>query len=248
MKDIQKDLNLEGEELAYWLKGGYGVANNINPVNSQAYKNVEARSQVERAGGNIGSTNISVDDFLKIMAAELSNQSIGGEGGGGSKTDYISQLAQLTTLEYIGDLTNSVVFLNFQQEQQFGTSLIGQEVKIMDKDQQIIGVVDRVKFKNGFTMLEIDGKEYYVGNVVETGSGLTIDQELAKPEEIEDPEVIENPEIEELGSHVGENEVDGNSPDTRPLDRSEMTEQYFSGQFLKEKAYYDRYFKDLIKK
>lgn len=218
------------------------VENINNDIRREAYGNVERRSQVSGPGKNIGSTNISIDDFLKIMAAELSNQSIDGADGGGSKTDYITQLAQLTTLEYIDELTNSVMFLNLQEEQQFGTSLLGQEVKIMDKDEQIIGVVDKVKFKNGFTMLEIDGKEYYVGNVVETGSGLTID----KDEDDKEDKVNTNPSKGD--SSIGSGNLGTNIPSTRPLKRSEMTEEYFSNEFLKEKAFFDRYFKELARR
>lgn len=217
------------------------MENNINSMN-RTQANIEARSQIQGYNSTKKSSgsDLSVDDFLKILAAELSNPSIDGAGGGGGKTDYISQLAQLTTLEYIGELNDNMMFLNLQEEQRFGTSLIGQEVKVMDNHgDYIIGVVDKVKFKNGFTMIEINGEEYYVGNVVETGNDLTIEE----PESPEEPEDIEDGDTVNYSSKNSSAEADF---DTKPMKRNEITEEYLSEEFLKEKEYFDKNFKDLI--
>lgn len=220
---------------------------NINPMNI-TQKKVDTRNEVLSYGSPTvtSGTNISVDDFLKILAAELSNPSIDGAGGGGgSKTDYISQLAQLTTLEYMGELNNNIMFLGLQQEQQFGTSLIGKEVIVLDKNgENIRGFVDRVLFKNGFTMLEIDGEEYYVGNVIETlGTS-----EIEEPEEQIELEETRNTDIIEKEKISEETEINNNIKyDTSPMKRKEITEKYLSEEFEKEREYFNKNFKELIK-
>ena len=226
--------------------------NNVKLINSEAYRNVEVRTAMEKVGQEINNAKISVDDFLKIMAAEISNQPVGGSDDGGGKTDYISQLAQLTTLEYMGDINSSLSFLKFQEEQQFGTSLLGQEVTVLENGRESTGIVDRVKFKNGLTILEIDGGEYYAGNVVEARA---VDIEKSRPGmdksyddlELEDSSYVER-EVSSINFEENSKKIDGkNIPDTKPLSRKEMTNEYFSNEFLKEKEFFDKNFKNLTK-
>lgn len=115
-------------------------------------------------------SELSVDDFLKILAAEISNQSItGSEGSGGSKTDYMTQLTQLTTLEQMNDIGSTLNTLNFMNQHQYAFSLIGKEVKLIDPEteEQLVGTVDKVKFEAGFAVLEVEGKNYFLGSVIE---------------------------------------------------------------------------------
>ena len=112
--------------------------------------------------------NISVDDFLKIMAAEISNQNPMGGEGGGSKGDYLTQLAQFTTLEQINEISASMNVLALMNQQQSALTLVGKEVKLVDdQNQEFTGIVDKVKFANGFTTVEVDGKDYHVSALVE---------------------------------------------------------------------------------
>lgn len=114
-------------------------------------------------------SSLSVEDFLQIMAAEIKNQSpMGSEGGGGSsKTDYISQLAQFTTLEQITSISESMSLLTMMNQQQYSFSLIGKEVKIAGSEGNITGIVDRVKFENGFALIQVNNKNYNLGSVLE---------------------------------------------------------------------------------
>lgn len=124
------------------------------------------------AGNNNKETNkrgsLSMEDFLQIMAAEIKNQSpMGSEGGGGSKTDYISQLAQFTTLEQMSSITESLDLLTFMNQQQYSFSLIGKEVTLLDEGQKMTGTVDSVKFDNGFALIGVNSQYYYLGSIIE---------------------------------------------------------------------------------
>ena len=111
-------------------------------------------------------SSLSVDDFLQIMAAEIKNQNpLGGEsgGGGGSKTDYLSQMAQFTMLDQITTMTESINQLNMLNQ----VSLIGKNVKIFDGFENINGVVERVKFYNSQVVLQVNNQDYPIGLLME---------------------------------------------------------------------------------
>lgn len=111
---------------------------------------------------------LSVNDFLQIMAAEMKNVTpFGGEGGSsGSKTDYITQMAQFTMLEQMGELTESLNVLSLMNQQVYTIGLIGKEVTVMGEEGEVTGLVDKVKFQNGYAVLVVDNKTYNLGALV----------------------------------------------------------------------------------
>lgn len=122
-------------------------------------------NEVER--NKKASSQLSVNDFLKIMAAEIQNQSPMSDGdGGGSKTDYISQLAQFTTLEELSGIAESIGALTMISQQQYAFGLMGKEVTVNGEDR-VDGVVDKVKFENGFAIIEVGGKDYLLSQISE---------------------------------------------------------------------------------
>lgn len=111
------------------------------------------------------SSSLSVDDFLQIMAAEIQNQNpMGGEsGGGGSKTDYLSQLAQFTMLEQMNTMTDGINQMNMLSQ----VSLIGKEVTIYNGEKNIQGVVEKVKFFNSTVILQVNNEDYPINLLME---------------------------------------------------------------------------------
>lgn len=136
---------------------------------------------------NPQSKDLSVNDFLQIMAAEMKNQTPfgGGEGGGASKTDYIAQMAQFTMLEQMGEITESLNVLAMMNQQQYTISLIGKEVTVMDEGLELRGIVEKVKFQDGYALAQVNGKSYNLGSIV----GITNAEEAPIGEVV--PEVSE---------------------------------------------------------
>jgi flagellar basal-body rod modification protein FlgD len=109
-------------------------------------------------------SQLSVDDFLKIMAAEIQNQNpTGDSSGSGSKTDYLTQLAQFTNLEQMSEISEGINQLNMLSQ----TTLIGKIVKIYGEKQDTKGMVDRVKFFNNQVYLQVKGTDYPIGLLME---------------------------------------------------------------------------------
>jgi flagellar basal-body rod modification protein FlgD len=109
-------------------------------------------------------SQLSVQDFLQIMAAEMKNQNpMGSESGGGSKTDYITQLAQFTTLDQMNSMAEGINQLNMLSQ----TALIGKQVTVHGDTEDVSGIVEKVKFYNAQVYLQVEGKDYPIGNLLE---------------------------------------------------------------------------------
>jgi flagellar basal-body rod modification protein FlgD len=125
-------------------------------------------------------TNISVDDFLKMFVAQLSNQDpLSSSSSGGSGTDYLSQLAQLTMMQQLSEIGDSL-----STSQAYG--MIGKYVYIGDEmsSDLIFGRVDGVINSDGVYKLMVDGETYDLSEVYavvddETISAATDDKVLA---------------------------------------------------------------------
>ena len=95
------------------------------------------------------SSDISMDDFLKILAASMSNPSMGGsDSSGGGSTDYISQLVQFTTLESLNELSETLTTSVILQQQQQAFSLINKQVTLMDGTETLSGTIEKARFGN----------------------------------------------------------------------------------------------------
>lgn len=124
------------------------------------------------ANDNSMSKDLSVNDFLQIMAAEMKNQTpFGGGEGGGSKTDYLTQMAQFTMLEQMGEIAESINVLSLMNQQQYTIGLIGKEVSVMDGDVELRGIVEKVKFQDGYAVAQVNGKSYNLGSIVAITNG-----------------------------------------------------------------------------
>lgn len=126
----------------------------------------------EQLGSNITQSNsdLSMDDFLQIMAAAMKMPAMSEEGGSsGGSTDYMAQMIQFSTMEQLKELTESMNTTMLMTQQQQALAMIGKTVTVTGEESIVTGVVDKVKFANGYATLMIGGKEYYLNNVQSIG-------------------------------------------------------------------------------
>ena len=128
-----------------------------NSINSSMSVNQSYESNKNKPG-----SSLAVDDFLKIMVAEIQNQSPTGDSSG-SKTDYLSQLAQFTMLDQMTALADSLNQMNMLNQ----VSLIGKRVTIYNGGEDVNGIVDKVKFYNSQVYLQVNNKDYEIGLLME---------------------------------------------------------------------------------
>ncbi|ALV22039.1 hypothetical protein [Carnobacterium antarcticum] len=128
---------------------------------------------VKSLTGNENKTNeLSTDDFLQIMAATVKMPSMPGEdgGGGGGETDYLTQLAQFNMMDQLTNISekmNSSLLMN-QQQQAF--SLLGKDVKVTDGSDLVNGVVEKVRFDQGYATVQVNGKDFYLNDILEASN------------------------------------------------------------------------------
>ena len=128
-----------------------------NSINSSMSVNQSYEISKNKSG-----SSLAVDDFLKIMVAEIQNQSPTGDSSG-SKTDYLSQLAQFTMLDQMTALADSLNQMNMLNQ----VSLIGKKVTIYNGGENVNGIVDKVKFYNSQVYLQVNNKDYEIGLLME---------------------------------------------------------------------------------
>lgn len=115
-------------------------------------------------------SDLSMDDFLQIMAAAIKMPAMSEEGGSsGGSTDYMAQMIQFSTMEQLKDLTESLNTTMLMTQQQQALAMIGKTVTVTGEASIVTGVVDKVKFSNGFATLMIGGKDYYLNDVQSIG-------------------------------------------------------------------------------
>lgn len=123
-------------------------------------------------GNENKSNELSTDDFLQIMAATIKMPSMPGEGGGGGggETDHLTQLAQFNMMDQLTNISekmNSSLLMN-QQQQAF--SLLGKDVKVTDGSDLVNGVVEKVRFDQGYATVQVNGKDFYLNDILEASN------------------------------------------------------------------------------
>lgn len=119
---------------------------------------VYASTPVETANS---SSTLNMNDFFELMVAELQNQNMLDSV---DTTQYISQLAQFSTLSQMQELTKT-------SQINYAVSLIGKEATVFSADSYgnvvtAAGVVDNIFFQNGEPYIVISNTAFSINDVV----------------------------------------------------------------------------------
>lgn len=116
-------------------------------------------------------TVLDQQDFLRILAAEISNPSFSDEGGGSSsQTDFMGPMLQMNLIDQITELNKAMQNTMLMSQQQQALALVGKKVTVAGQtDGLVTGQVDKVRFSNGYASIQINGVEYNLSNVIEVG-------------------------------------------------------------------------------
>lgn len=107
-------------------------------------------------------SSLSMDDFLKLLVAQLSNQDMYNTT---DNTEFIAQMAQFSMVQALADLSEQSAVTN-------SVSLIGKGATVSNTDanglkQTITGVVQGVTLYNGKAEVVIEGTAYPMSSVTE---------------------------------------------------------------------------------
>lgn len=109
-----------------------------------------------------GSTNLDSFDFLKLLAAQMSNQDVSNPT---DNTQFVSQMAQFASLTAMQNMQTSA-------DRQYASSLVGKKVvyttvSSTGKTTSGSGIVNSVLFASSGNTVQIDGKTYKVSDITQ---------------------------------------------------------------------------------
>ncbi len=127
------------------------------------YLTVGATSANAQTARSSGGTSLNMDDFLMLMVAQFQNQSIDETA---STTDMLNQLVQMSMIQAITNITDATVMM-------YAGSLVGKEVTIGQYNngvlEEIVGVVTGTGVAGGQQVIFVDGKSYYLSDIMAVG-------------------------------------------------------------------------------
>lgn len=115
-------------------------------------------------GGDKSNTDIAMDQFFSLIAAQLSNQDMMNPV---SDSEFMSQLVQISTIQAMEHMTN-------MSQTNYAASLVGKKVTTayIGADKELVqttGVVTGAGFYDGSPCIFIDGKSFDIGEVMIVG-------------------------------------------------------------------------------
>ena len=109
--------------------------------------------------------DVNMDDFLKLMIAELQNQDPMNPMDNAQMLQQISQIREIGATDKLSETLSAV---QLGQTLSTASALIGKHIKgLDDKNQQVEGVVDRVTIKDGTPSLLVGEKSLKLSNLSE---------------------------------------------------------------------------------
>ena len=107
-------------------------------------------------GGAVNDNTLNKDDFLKILITQLSYQD---PTAPMEDKEFISQMAQFSSLEQMTNMSNGFKELSGMLGQGNALGLLGKWVEVLDGDKMVSGKVEEVSGRD-FPQILIDGKYY----------------------------------------------------------------------------------------
>lgn len=108
---------------------------------------------------------LSQEDFFKILTAQLTAQD---PLKPMDSQDFLSQLAQLNTLQSSAALTDTLTAVLKQENFASGAALLGRQVRGNDvQGNEVIGIVSSVSTASGEVQLLVGGAVVPLANVIE---------------------------------------------------------------------------------
>ncbi len=106
---------------------------------------------------NAGKQALGSDDFMKLLTTQLTSQD---PMNPMKDTEFISQMANFTSLEQMRNLSKSFDSFSSDQKMAAAPAYLGRQVTITNATGDITGVVEAIKLSNGKPAVVVNGKTY----------------------------------------------------------------------------------------
>lgn len=123
---------------------------------------------VAAANAGANTKSLGVDDFMKLLSAQLSAQD---PLDPMKDTDFIAQMASFTSLQENQNLNTNFTSFASNQGLANATALIGHSVSVTDGTAgTVTGKVTAASLQNGAAMVTVGGKAYAATEVTQVSS------------------------------------------------------------------------------
>lgn len=142
----------------------------INPAGSASIRGTNDASTTQNRDGL---TNLSMDDFMKLLITEMQNQD---PLEPMSNAEMLQQIGQIRGIGATDQLTRTLTSLSNSQELVTASNLIGREVQALaDEGTEVNGVVDRVTVETDeanqrMIKVHVEGKTIDMRNIRQINS------------------------------------------------------------------------------
>ncbi len=131
-------------------------------VNSYSVNSSERTTTGYKYNKTEDKTSLGINDFMNLLVAQLSNQDVMNPS---DNTEFITQMAQFTSLQAMQTMADL-------GQAQYAASLAGKKVIVAAYDNngkytQDTGIIERVKFVDGQSVLTVNGVDYKLSSVME---------------------------------------------------------------------------------
>lgn len=128
------------------------------------------------------STSLEMTDFLSLMVAQFQNQTIDNTA---DTSDMLNQLVQMSMIQAITNITDATVMM-------YSGSLVGKEVTVGQYNsdgvlEEIVGTVTGTGTAGGQQVIFVNGKSYYLSDIMAVGRLPEIDKPETPAEGEGDP-------------------------------------------------------------
>jgi flagellar basal-body rod modification protein FlgD len=106
---------------------------------------------------NAGKQMLGSDDFMKLLTTQLTSQD---PMNPMKDTEFISQMANFTSLEQMRTLSKSFETFTSDQKLSAAPAFLGRNVTVKDATGDVTGLVDSITLKDGKPAIVINGKTY----------------------------------------------------------------------------------------
>lgn len=106
---------------------------------------------------NAGKQTLGSDDFMKLLTTQLTSQD---PMNPMKDTEFISQMANFTSLEQMRSLSKSFDSFSSDQKMAAAPAYLGRQVTITNATGDITGVVEAIKLNNGKPSVVVNGQTY----------------------------------------------------------------------------------------
>ncbi len=113
---------------------------------------------------SVAKKSLGSEDFLKLLTVQLSNQD---PLNPMEDTEFISQMANFTSLQQMSELSTSFKEFSAEQQRMSAAAYLGREVTILPEGgEETIGTVSAVsRDEEGVVTVTINGNEYDIGDI-----------------------------------------------------------------------------------